>query len=128
MEKTFLRPYQPFANCNKQQQKNAFFTPAAISKQTSLWKAEKRQLLPWLFLQTYLICFKCEATSCCPHFLQSVPPGFYLLSGQGCHISTSRSPPGRSSALWCSHFPSNPSPQHVLFFLSNMTERGGRKI
>lgn len=39
--KTFLRPYQPFASCKKQQQQNAFFTPAAISKQISLWKAEK---------------------------------------------------------------------------------------
>lgn len=87
----------------------------------------KRQLLPWLFLQSHLISFKHER-----HFLLPTPPpvclsGLHLLSGQGCHISTSRDPPGRCSALWCSHFPSSPV-STACAFSGVWLERGGRKI
>lgn len=119
--KPFLKPCQPFASCNKQQQQNAAFTPAAISKQTSLWKAEKAA--PALVISPDF-----------PHLLQAWKPlpaahTSSSLSLQVFTYSQSKAvtspPPG---ALLEDAVPSGaptflpvPSPQHGLFFLSNMT-------
>lgn len=126
MEKTLLKPCKPFGNCNKQQQQNAFVTPAAISKQTSLWKAEKAA--PALIISPDSPDLL-QATSCCPQLLQSVSPALHTVLGQGCHISTSRGPPGRCSALLVLLLPFQSCHHSMCCSFSVIwLERGGRKI